>query len=166
MTPPNGSQPRPRPLFLYGTLRALSLLAWAITGDSRQISVIEPLVEPARVQGYARFSLHGKDYPAAVKHAETSVVDGLLFRPQNRLQRKKLGGFEGEAYQTTPTPTTMTTTTTVGVEEQKAELNGDSEDLSDEEWVLDVFERERLRDWLDLFGGMELVGEEEDDDEE
>ena len=85
-------------LFLYGMLRALSLLAWAITGDSTKVDVVKPLVHPARIRGYARFGLHGEDCPAVVRHADASVVDGMLFRPRNQSQRKKLDDFEGETY--------------------------------------------------------------------
>ncbi|KAG6372230.1 hypothetical protein JVT61DRAFT_8030 [Boletus reticuloceps] len=37
--------------------------------------------------------------------------------------------------------------------------DGDPEDISKEGWDLVTFERERLVDWLELFGGMELVGD-------
>ncbi|KAI1382310.1 hypothetical protein F4677DRAFT_401588 [Hypoxylon crocopeplum] len=38
---------------------------------------------------------------------------------------------------------------------------GDEDILTDYPWELEVFKRERLEDWLDLFQGMELVGESE-----
>ena len=42
--------------------------------------------------------------------------------------------------------------------------DGDEEQLArDTPWDLDVFVRERLEDWLELFAGMELVGEPDED---
>ena len=38
--------------------------AWALTGDSRKTDVVTPLVKPAELKGFARFSLLGKDYHA------------------------------------------------------------------------------------------------------
>ncbi|KAM5537000.1 hypothetical protein V8D89_009329 [Ganoderma adspersum] len=174
------TQPQqPRPLFLYGTFQALPLLAWAMTGDPAKVDVVEPLVQPARIRGsqYARFALHGRDYPAVVKidieHADASastrvhVVDGLLFRPQNRSQRKKMDDFEGETYQAVQVDVEVAgTVDSEGVDSEivRADLyvwNGAPDDVSEEEWDLDVFVRERLDDWLELFVGMELVGDDE-----
>ena len=62
----------------------MPLLAWALTGDSRKTDVVAPLVKPAELKGYARLSLLGKDYPALIKHKETSIVDGLLLRLQEK----------------------------------------------------------------------------------
>lgn len=81
----------------------MPLLAWALTGDSQKTDVVAHLVKPAELKGYERFSLLGKDYPALIKHDETSIiVDGLLLFPQDKSQRKKLDDFEGEAYIVTP----------------------------------------------------------------
>jgi len=85
----------------------MPLLAWALTGDSQKIDVVTPLVKPAELKGYARFSLLGKDYPALIKHHETSIVDGLLLCPRDKSQRKKLDDFEGEAYVVTPAQVTV-----------------------------------------------------------
>ncbi|KAK0440968.1 uncharacterized protein EV420DRAFT_1621032 [Desarmillaria tabescens] len=139
----------PRPLFLYGTLRAIPLLAWALTGDSRKTDVVTPLVKPAELKGYARFSLFGKDYPALIKHNETS----------DKSQRRKLDDFEGEAYIVTPVQ--------VSVEGQMVDAdiylwNGEPDAVSTDCWDLDTFIRERLDDWIELFAGMELVGDDED----
>jgi gamma-glutamylcyclotransferase (GGCT)/AIG2-like uncharacterized protein YtfP len=146
----------PQPLFLYGTLRAMPLLAWAITGDSRKTDVVAHLVKPAELKGYARFSLLGKDYPALIKHDETSIVDGLLFCPQ------ELDDFEGEAYVVTPAQVTI-----VGEEGKMVDADvylwkGEREAVSAACWDLDTFIRERLDDWIELFAGMELVGDDAD----
>ena len=46
-----------RPLFLYGTLRAFPLLAYALTGDPAQEGHVFPLTEPT-VTGFFRFLYH------------------------------------------------------------------------------------------------------------
>ena len=118
-----------------------------------------PLVKPAELKGYACFSLIGKDYPALIKHNETSIVDGLLLCPQDKSQRKKLDDFEGEAYAVNPVQVTI-----VGEEGQMVDAdiylwNGERDAVSVDRWDLDTFIRERLDDWLELFAGMELVGD-------
>lgn len=141
----------------------MPLLAWALTGDSRKIDVVAPLVKAAELKGYARFSLLGKDYPALIKHDETSIVDGLLLCPQNKSQRKKLDDFEGEAYTVTPVQVTV-----VGEEDQPmmdADIylwNGERDAVSVDHWDLTTFIQERLDDWIELFAGMELVGDDGD----
>ncbi len=140
----------------------MPLLAWALTGDSWKTDVVAPLVKPALLKGYARFSLLGKDYPALIKYNETSIVDGLLLCPQNKSQRRKLDDFEGEAYTVTPVQVTV-----VGEEGQMVEAdiylwNGERDAVSADSWDLDTFIKERLDDWIELFGGMQLVGDDED----
>jgi hypothetical protein len=135
------------------------LLAWALTGDSRKTNVVAPLVKPAELKGYARFSLLGKDYPALIKHNETSIADGLLLCPQDKSQRKKLDDFEGEAYMVTPVQVTV-----VGEEGQMVEAviylwNSECDAVSVDHWDLETFIWERLDDWIELFAGMELVGD-------
>lgn len=151
-----------RPLFLYGTLRALPLLAWALTGDPSKEDQIASIGEPATLTGFARFAVVGADYPALVRHDPSSVVDGLLLRPQTQSQRRKLDDFEGESY-------TLTQVTVIveknGLQERvDADVylwNGDAE-VSHLPWDLEVFKRDRLDDWLDIFSGMQLVGLDEE----
>nr|CEG04997.1 unnamed protein product [Fusarium clavum]CEG05856.1 unnamed protein product [Fusarium clavum] len=146
----------PRPLFVYGTLRALPLLAWAVTGDAANTSTVEKLAHPAKVHGYARYAVHHCDYPAVVKE-ESGVVDGYLLLLETKSQRRKLDDFEGEAYKVTSVNVTLENGTIV--EADMYLWNGDTEKLSDEPWELEGFINERLEDWLDLFEGMELVGD-------
>ncbi|XXH00009.1 hypothetical protein Hte_006350 [Hypoxylon texense] len=158
------SSSKPRPLFIYGTLRALPLLAWALTGDKSNIPAVTRLIQPAKVYGHARFSLQGLDYPAVIKDKPDSSVDGYLLMPETTSQRKKLDDFEGEAYKAVPVNATILDS---GKETVEADLYlwvGDPNALTVNPWELEAFERERLEDWLDLFEGMELVGESEDDD--
>jgi hypothetical protein len=39
--------------------------------------------------------------------------------------------------------------------------NEDMDDLSSQPWELKTFMQERLDDWIDLFDGMELIGDDE-----
>ena len=151
-------QPTPRPVFLYGTLRALPFFAWVLTGDPSKVDQVLPLTEPATLTGFACLSVEGKDYPALIRHDPSSAVDGLILRPQTQSQRRKLDDFEGETYSVTPVTVIVKTS---GIEEQiDADVyvwNGEAR-LSRLPWDLEVFKRDRLDDWLDLFSGMELVG--------
>lgn len=141
----------------------MPLLAWALTGDSRKTDVVAPLVKPAELKGYARFSLLGKDYPALIEHDdETSIVDGLLLCPQNKSQRKKLDDFEGEAYTMTPVQVTVVGEEGHMVDADVYVWNGERDAVSVDRWDLDTFIREHLNDWIELFAGMELVGDDSD----
>jgi hypothetical protein len=140
----------------------MPLLAWALTGDPQKTDVVAPLVKPAELKGYARFSLFGKDYPALIKHHETSIVDGLLLCPQDQSQRKKLDDFEGEEYVVTPVQVTV-----IGEEGQMVDAdiylwNGERDAVSVDHWDLRMFIQERLDDWIELFAGIELVGDDAD----
>ncbi|KAF5979618.1 hypothetical protein FBULB1_5640 [Fusarium bulbicola] len=146
---------QPRPLFVYGTLRALPLLAWALTGDATKISTVEAFARPAKVSGYARYTVNYRDYPAVIKK-DDHEVDGYVLLLETNSQRKKLDDFEGELYNPTAILATLDDGTTM-----EADIylwGGDFEALSTEPWELDAFIKERLEDWLDLFEGMELVG--------
>ncbi|CEI40033.1 hypothetical protein FVEN_g2289 [Fusarium venenatum] len=151
--------PPPRPVFIYGSLRALPLLAWVLTGDYSNINAVAKFTHPARVNGYARFALHRCDYLATIKH-ESSEVDGLLVRVETKSQRQKVHDFEGEIYKAMPVNVILEGRTTVDADMYV--WNGDAEKVSDKPWELQDFINERLEDWLDLFDGIELVG---DDDE-
>ncbi|KAG6919745.1 hypothetical protein DXG01_001579 [Tephrocybe rancida] len=133
--------------------------AWALTGDSQKTDAVVPLIKLAELKSYARFSLLSKDYPALIKYDETSIVDGLLLYPQDKSQRKKLDDFEGEAYMVT-----LVQVTVVGEEGRMVDAdaylwNGERDAVSADCWDLDTFIQERLDDWIELFAGIELVGE-------
>ncbi|KAK7468304.1 hypothetical protein VKT23_002818 [Stygiomarasmius scandens] len=154
----------PRPLFVYGTLCAMPLLAWALTGDATQTSIVRPLAQNATVKGYARFTVRGKDYPAVIKHNQDSIVDGFLLRLQTKSQRRKLDDFEGEAYTVTPVSVMVKSESGDTVEIVDADMYvwaGETDAVSSEAWVLQDFIRDRLDDWIELFGGMELVGDDD-----
>ncbi|KAG9258053.1 uncharacterized protein F5Z01DRAFT_644984 [Emericellopsis atlantica] len=71
----------PRPVFIYGTLCAKPLLAWALTGSAAHVDQITVLISPAKALNVARYSVHGCDYPAAIKK-QGSYVTGYLLQPQ------------------------------------------------------------------------------------
>ncbi|KAI0490498.1 AIG2-like protein [Xylaria cf. heliscus] len=159
---------KPRPLFIYGTLRALPLLAWALTGDASNTSAVSKLVRPARIYGYARFSLDHCDYPAVIKHSPQSSVDGYLLMLETTSQRKKLDDFEGDTY--TLESVDVMILDAAGNPQKEGETveadiylwAGDVNALTTSPWQLKSFEKQRLQDWLDLFEGVELVGEDEE----
>ncbi|KAI1171887.1 AIG2-like protein [Nemania sp. FL0916] len=156
------------PIFLYGTLCSVPLLAWALTGDSSKVYDVARLLQPAKVYGYARVAVKHGDYPAAIKHEQDSEIDGFLLTPETTSQRKKLDDFEGEAYKAESVTVTVLDSngahqTPIGFVEADIYLWAESMDeLTDEPWELATFEKERLKDWLDLFEGIELVGEDEE----
>ncbi|QLI70531.1 uncharacterized protein G6M90_00g074820 [Metarhizium brunneum] len=153
--------PQPTPLFVYGTLCAKELLAWAITGDSSNVHCVDSLIRPARVYGFARYRLQGRDYPAATIQKD-SHIDGYLITFQNMSQRRKLDDFEGEIYKPVSTKVhILDQDGKTSGEELLADIylwDGPAESLTQESWELQVFIDENLEDWLDLFQGMELTG--------
>ncbi|KAK4148554.1 hypothetical protein C8A00DRAFT_47611 [Chaetomidium leptoderma] len=152
----------PRPLFIYGTLRALPLLAWAITGDSSRADEMPALLQNGVVSDCKRCPVRGSDYPAAIKSSGSSV-DGYLAASLTASQRRKLDDFEGETYKATPVTVNLLgedgQPTGQIVEADMYVWDGDLERLDLEGcWSLSTFVKERLEDWLDLFGPIELVG--------
>lgn len=109
--------------------------------------------------------VEGKDYPALIRHEAGSVVEGLLLRPKTRSQRMKLDDFEGEAYKVTPVEVIVGNGDEV-VDADAYVWGGEADAVSRDPWDLEVFVKERLEDWIELFGGMELVGDEEEEDDE
>lgn len=153
-----------RPVFIYGTLCAKPLLAWALTGDATKTEEISALLRPAKVENIARYALHGLYYPAAIREPG-SYIDGYLLQPKTCSQRKKLDDFEGEVYQTETVQARLLSDGSGNAESLiEADIylwNGDKDLVSDKSWDLDWFVRERLEDWIGLFEGMELLGDDD-----
>ncbi|KAK0724907.1 hypothetical protein B0H67DRAFT_598358 [Lasiosphaeris hirsuta] len=139
----------PRPLFVYGTLRALPLLAWALTGEATKVDQIFRPLRKGLVHGYRRCSLHRCDYPAAI-HDPRSSVDGYLLAPLTASQRRKLDAFEGETYKITPVMVTIL--------DENDQPTEDTTEADIYIWNQDL-DAERLEDWLELYKGMELIGD-------
>jgi len=150
---------KPRPLFIYGTLRARPLLAWALTGDAANTEPISALARPAKVQGYVRYTVRSRDYPAVIKK-DGHEVEGDLLTLETKSMRKKLDDFEGEIYTATSVDVVLEDGSVV--EADMYVWAGDQDALSDEPWELDSFVKERLQDWLDLFEGMVMIGDDEE----
>ncbi|KAK0708942.1 hypothetical protein B0T26DRAFT_652720 [Lasiosphaeria miniovina] len=155
----------PKPLFVYGTLRALPLLAWALTGEATQVDAIKGMLRKATVSGYKRCALHDCDYPAAIKD-ENSSIDRYVLLLETTSQRRKLDDFE-EVYKAMPVTASIIKDSEDDKEEETIEVDmyvwdGDMTKISPEPWELELFMADRLDDWLDLFDGMELVGSSED----
>jgi len=152
----------PRPVFVYGTLQALPLLAWAITGETK-IDTITGMIQRGTVRGYRRYSLHNRDYPAAIKD-DNSFIDGYLVSFQTASQRRKIDDFEGECYKAAPVTVSVENDGEPRGESVEADLyvwDGNMDAISSEPWDLEEFIRTRLDDWIDLFVGMELVGDDD-----
>lgn len=135
--------PHTRPLFIYGTLRALPLLAWAPTGDASSTAAVERLARPGKVDGYARYIVRGCDYHGPMpSEEEESSIDGLSLVFKNPSQRKKLEDFEGETYRITP----ITVTLDAGeiVEADMYVWAGETDKLSAEPWNLSTFEEGKI----------------------
>lgn len=158
--------PAPRPLFIYGTLRAKPLLAWALTGDSSRTRDVDHMLKPAQVSKYIRLAVKHSDYPAVIHSPnEGDCVDGYLLQVDTASQRKKLDDFEGETYSVETTVVELLGDHSLPTGEKvNADIylwSGDKDLLDTEPWELKTFIEDRLEDWLDLFDGMEMVGEEE-----
>lgn len=61
--------------FIYGTLCALPLLAWALTGEASQVEAVKGQLRKAMVRGYRRYALHHRDFPAAIKDKVHPLTD-------------------------------------------------------------------------------------------
>ncbi|KAK4461794.1 hypothetical protein QBC42DRAFT_177730 [Cladorrhinum samala] len=177
MPNPNPSSTPARPLFIYGTLLSPRLLSVVLTGTSANAQLVLPLLAPASVEGFARRALNHKDYPAAVPSAG-SRMHGYLLSPLTRSQRKKLDNFEGETYE----PTSVTVHTVQGNSNSNTAADvtlllprpvqadiyiwrGDPDQVSQLPWDFELFEKERLDDWLDIFEEMPDMAGDSDQEE-
>ncbi|KAI0456064.1 hypothetical protein F5B21DRAFT_169913 [Xylaria acuta] len=155
--------PTPRPRFIYGTLCALPLLAWVLTGDAKNVAAVARLTQPAWVKGYARFAVRNSDCAAAVKHPP-SFVEGYLLKLETESQRTRLDDFEGDSYKLVPVKPVTGLRIDQGIPVQSVEADmyvwaGDVNALTVDPWSVRAFEKEKLKDWLDTFQGMEFIGQ-------
>lgn len=156
-------------VFIYGTVCAMPLLAWILTGDGRNaenIEMVKSMCRPARVQGFIRRSVNGSDHPAVIRAVEDNLdeVDGFVITLRNASQRRKLDDFEGETYR--PIRVTAEVKSIDGHRYESEEVvdmyiwDGDMAVVSPDPWCLDKFIQQRLEDWLVLFEGIKMTGEE------
>src|ERR1700692_2270307 len=144
------------PIFVYGTLMATPLLAWALKGDSSKAGDVLSQRQSGRIFGFERRRIHHCDYPALVRSNDTCAVDGYVIFPATLSEWKKLDDCEGDSYERTPVVVHMVDGSELGAFTYV--WKGEADVLADEDWTFEHFETERLDTWLELFGGMELVG--------
>jgi len=136
---------------------AAPLLAWALTGDASKSEDVLAQRKPGRITGFSRHVVLGFDYPALLPSgAAGGVVEGFVVFPRNISEWTKLDTFEGDAYIRTSVIVDVGGEETV--EADTYVWAGDRSQLGGEDWSFTFFESERLDDWLELFGGMELIG--------
>lgn len=82
-----------RPVLIYGTLSAVSLLALVLTGDRTSTNEVWPLVHQIKVSGYRLCSVRGKTYPALIQDAR-SWFDGILLAPLTACQHQMINEYE------------------------------------------------------------------------
>jgi len=76
-------------LFCYGTLQVPAVIQ-TVTGRAHHVI-------PARLPGYARFSVKDADYPGIVP-SKTGETDGVLYDDITAMELATLDRFEGELY--------------------------------------------------------------------
>lgn len=146
-------------IFVYGTLMAEEFLSWVLTGSAENHKTVVSLRQPATLRFHRCVAVSHADYPALIQGNESDQVEGFLVTPSTRSQWKKLDDFEGESYRRQ----------CVQVESSDSKrtvpafvyLWQDSMDklLPYQDWSYAYFREHRLEDWLDLFEGMEMVGD-------
>lgn len=155
----------PRPLFLYGTLCALPLLAWVLTDSAGNANKVSSLLRPAKVIGYKLVAVKNCDYPAVILDTG-STIKGYVLQPQTTIQRRKLDDFEGSTYKAVPATAYLVPDTRKGdVDDGVMEpidtdiyvWDGDIDELTSETWELGVFIKKCLGDWISLFEGTTLI---------
>ncbi len=87
------SRPLATPLFLFGTLMDVDVLARVL---DRAVGAAE--LEPAILWGYRRHALIGEPYPVLRPHADCHV-QGRLFQPASIDERLRLDHFESGEYE-------------------------------------------------------------------
>ena len=155
----NSAGLEPQGIFVYGTLMAAEFLSWLLTGSSENHKAIISLRQPATLTHYRRVAVNHGDYPALIPGDMSDKVDGFLIVPASKSQWKKMDDFEGESYrrhcvQVHLPEEDRTVPAHVYVWHGNMDML-----LPYKEWSFSYFREERLQDWLDLFDGMEMVGE-------
>lgn len=156
MDPTTASDSPVAPIFVYGTLMAAPLLAWAIKGDSSKAGDVLSQRKPGTITGFERRRVHRRDYPALIRSNDTRTVDGYVIFPTSPSEWKKLDNYEGSSYERTPVVVDMADGSKLDASTYV--WKGEAETLADEDWVFAHFETERLDAWLKRFGGMVLAG--------
>jgi hypothetical protein len=124
-------------LYTYGTLQVAAIIEHIV---GRPLSGV-----PARLEGYARFRVRGRVYPAIVA-AAGSEVPGVLYTGLDAAELERLDFYEGDLYER------REVAVWAGAVAQRAatyvlrpELR---HELSDEPWDFAGFLRDHLDDYL------------------
>ncbi|KAI0841867.1 AIG2-like protein [Hypoxylon sp. FL0890] len=163
---PAPPEPKPKPVFVCGTLCALPLLAWVLTKDSSNVGSVSNLARPARLHGYAPFTLLHCHYPAVIKHNSGTCVDGYLLTLETAAQRKKLDHFLGGTSTVRPVTVMLIDGNGMATEETvEADLHvwsGDKQYVTKKPWDLQKFIDKSLDYWLNIFERADSSNEGED----
>lgn len=177
---PSGSS---QAIFVYGTLMAEEMLAWLLTGSSENSCEILALRQPAVLHNYRRVPVKHSDYLALIPGGPSDKVEGYLIFPRSESEWRKIDDFEGEIYKRHHVHVSLKPDMDVPNSDTSNKVNNDvkknqverEEDQKvpaqvylwagdmdnvwkDRAWDFLYFKEKRLPDWLDLFGGMEMVG--------
>jgi hypothetical protein len=126
-------------LYTYGTLQAASIIEHIV---GRPLSGV-----PARLEGYARFRVRERAYPAIVE-AVGAEVEGVLYAGLDAAELERLDVYEGDLYERRDVSVWVGSMAERAVTYVlRAELR---HQLSDEPWDFAGFLRDHLDDYLAL----------------
>lgn len=153
------SELEPHGIFVYGTLMAEEFLFWVLTGTFGNYNSIVSLRQHATLSHYRHVAVNHGDYPALISGDVSDKVEGFLINPSNKSQRKKMDDFEGENYSrqcvdVKLAQSGLTVRACVYVWQDSLDKL-----LPYRDWSFSFFKEHRLQDWIDLFDGMELCGD-------
>lgn len=152
-------EPQPQGIFVYGALMAEEFLSWLLTGSSENHKTIVSLRQPATLRCYRRVSVVHADYPALIRGSELDKVDGFFVLLSTKSQWKKMDDFEGESYCRQRVQIVLSNLNEAIPAFVYLWQDPMDERLTSQDWDYDYFRKHRLKDWLDLFEGMEMVGD-------
>lgn len=136
----------PRPLFVYGSLRAKPLLAWFLTGDRSRVDDLDGMITPAQLPNHTSLAVKDSKSPTAVRSSnEGDCINGYLVQVDTMFQRRTLGD-KGFALETTTVMTTGNDGRPTGeiVEADFYNWAGDKDMITTELWDLEKFIEEDL----------------------
>ncbi|CAG1966568.1 unnamed protein product [Fusarium graminearum] len=131
------------PFFVYGTLRALPLLAHALTGDSKNTLTVTANMVVSRVHHYSRWGIENHDFAGAIEDPYGSM-DGLLLY-LSQAHRYRLESLRGPLFATKHVTVTLQSDMNVGADMWV--FRGPSELLSNKPWSFDNFFHNVLSTW-------------------
>ena len=126
-------------LYAYGTLQAASIIEHIVARSLRGVA--------ARLEGYARYRIADRVYPAIVE-APAGEVSGMLYADLDAVELDRLDAYEGALYQRRDVSVWVGRIATPAVTYLlRPEFR---HRLSDEPWDLEAFLRDHLDEYLAL----------------